>query len=162
MKYTHIKGFEGLYKISDTGLVLALEKQVKMPNGGFKTIKKHYPKLTLTKKGYLKVMLTNKEGKRKGYFVHRLVALNFIGFSNLQVNHKDKNKQNNNVSNLEFVSNRENCIHAIDKTKTSSKYIGVTKHRNKWQCQKMINGKIKYLGLFDTEDDARNMYLKTM
>jgi hypothetical protein len=161
MKYKDIPNFEGLYQVSDTGIIKALKRIVKMPNGGVKEIKEHYPKLSITKKGYLKVMLTNKKGIRKGRFVHRLVALCFISKSKLQVNHKDENKQNNNVDNLEYVRNRQNVIYSIDKTKTSSKYVGVTKQRNKWQCQKMINGKRTYLGLFDTPEQARNKYLES-
>ena len=157
----NIKTFEGLYQVSETGIIKALERKVKMPNGGIKIIKEHYPKLSETLKGYLKVMLTDKNGIRKGRFVHRLVASHFIYESKLQVNHKDKDKQNNNVDNLEYVTNRQNVIHSIDKTKTSSKYTGVTKQRNKWQCQKMINGKRTYLGLFDTPEQARDKYLES-
>jgi len=161
MKYKDISNFKGLYQVSNTGIIKAFERVVKMPNGGKKIIKEHYPKLSTTKKGYLKVMLTDKNGIRKGRFVHRLVAACFIYESKLQINHKDKNKQNNNVDNLEYVTNRQNVIHSIDKTKTSSKYIGVTKQHNKWQCQKMINGKRTYLGLFDTPEQARDKYLES-
>lgn len=161
MKYKDIPNFEGLYQVSNTGVIKALRRIVKMPKGGIKEIKEHYPKLSVTKKGYLKVMLTDKNGIRKGKFVHRLVAECFVYPSKLQVNHKDKNKQNNNIDNLEYVTNRKNVIHSIDKTKTSSKYIGVTRKRNKWQCQKMINGKRTYLGLFDTQEQARKKYLES-
>jgi len=158
-----IKGFEGLYQITSDGIVLALERKVKMPKGGFKVIEKHYPKLTITHKGYLKVMLTNKKGIRKGKFVHRLVALNFISESELQVNHKDLNKQNNNVDNLEFVTQSQNMKHRFLNTITSSKYTGVTWHKKnkKWQVQKSINGSVKYLGQFDTEEKARDKYLES-
>lgn len=154
-----IKTFENLYQISENGIVKALERKVNMPNGGIKIIKEHYPKLSKTKKGYLKVMLTDLNGIRKGFFVHRLVLATYFKESKLQVNHKDGNKENNNLSNLEYVTNRQNVIHSIDKESTSSKFVGVTKKGNKWQCQKMINGKRTYLGLFKTEDEARQKYL---
>ena len=154
-----IKTFENLYQVSENGIVKALERKVNMPNGGIKTIKEHYPKLSKTKKGYLKVMLTDLNGIRKGFFVHRLVLATYFKESKLQVNHKDGNKENNNLSNLEYVTNRQNVIHSIDKENTSSKFVGVTKKGNKWQCQKMINGKRTYLGLFNTEDEARQKYL---
>ena len=154
-----IKGFIGLYQISENGIIKALEKKINMPNGGFKIIKEHYPKLSKTHKGYLKVMLTNSKGIRKGFFVHRLVALTYLNESKMQVNHIDENKQNNHISNLEYINNRNNKIHSIDKNNTSSIYTGVTKKRNKWQAQKMTNGKAVYLGLFDTEIEAYNKYL---
>ena len=66
---------------------------------------------------YLKVHLVAKNGKIKQELVHRLVALAFLdnpqGFP--QVNHKDKNKLNNCVDNLEWCTNRYNTIHAIGK-----------------------------------------------
>lgn len=70
---------------------------------------------------YLKPMKTNgylcvelwKNRKRKRIKIHRLVAIAFISNpDNLpQVNHKDLNKENNNVENLEWISNRDNCLH---------------------------------------------------
>ena len=157
-----IKTFENLYQISENGIVKAIERKVNMPNGGIKIIKEHYPKLSKTKKGYLKVMLTDSNGIRKGFFVHRLVLATYFKESKLQVNHKDRNKENNNTSNLEYVTNRQNVIHSIDKESTSSKFVGVTKKGNKWQCQKMINGKRTYLGLFDTPEQARDKYLESL
>lgn len=60
----------------------------------------------ISKQGYKRVSLTN----HKKYFVHRLVAETFIpNPDNLpQVNHKDENKLNNNVENLEWVDNKQN------------------------------------------------------
>ena len=67
----------------------------------------------------------------------------FIEENKNQVNHKDSNKRNNNVENLEFVSNRENTNHRFKTINKSSQYAGVTwnKNKKKWQSQKMINGK---------------------
>ena len=64
------------------------------------------------KAGYYNICLTNEKNK-KAFKVHRLVALAFIENieNKLEVNHKDKNKLNNNVSNLEWMTRTENNIH---------------------------------------------------
>lgn len=62
-------------------------------------------KLTKTDKGYFVTAINRKSMK-----VHRLVAEAFIGKSKLQVDHIDGNKENNNLSNLEYVTNKENSI----------------------------------------------------
>lgn len=68
----------------------------------------------VTKNGYHTVKLTFENSKQQRFYVHRLVALHFI--PNLDkkktiVNHKDGNKLNNNVENLEWVTPRENNLH---------------------------------------------------
>lgn len=156
MKTIDIQGYENLYQITDTGVVIALKKVVQMPKGGVKTIKTHYPKIMKTKKGYLKVMLTNCCGMRKGHYVHRLVAENFMGKNKLTVNHINQNKTDNNLSNLEFMARKDNFIYSIDKTKTSSKYIGVTKKGGKWQ---VVKNK-KYIGVYVSEELAHKAYVE--
>jgi hypothetical protein len=153
-KYVDIPGFIGLYSIDTSGDVVSYDRTVNMPNGGVKTVKSRHVSQHKNKKGYLKVMLTNKDGVRKGYFVHRLVMMSFIGGSDLQVNHKDENKKNNSLSNLGYLNNRENQIYSIDKSKTSSSFTGVTRKNSGWQSQ--ANG--KYLGMFSTEEEASLAY----
>lgn len=67
------------------------------------------------KKGYHRVTLTIDKGCKKTFLVHRLIAQKFIPNPELlpQVNHKDGNKDNNHVSNLEWVTNLENTKHAV-------------------------------------------------
>ena len=102
-EWKDIVGFEGLYQISNYGRVLSFH------HGGHK-----YLSLKNYSGGYLSVSLSNKKKKAKGW-VHRLVAESFVGkpVGNVQVNHKDLNKQNNHVDNLEWVTSRENTIHSV-------------------------------------------------
>ena len=65
-------------------------------------------------KGYLYVLLYNKE-KKKTIKVHKLVANAFLGKSNLQVDHIDGNKLNNKLNNLEYVTPKENIRRAWEK-----------------------------------------------
>lgn len=69
---------------------------------------------SLDKDGYAKVRLMSDDNKRHRYSVHRLVLENFNPIDNmdqLQVNHKDGNKLNNHLSNLEWVTSSENNLH---------------------------------------------------
>ena len=68
------------------------------------------------KDGYLKVRLISVDNRRHTYSVHRLVLMNFSPVENmdiLQVNHIDGNKENNSLSNLEWVTCSENIKHAF-------------------------------------------------
>lgn len=114
--------FEGLkVKVSDDGKIYTL-------------CHKNYEKLlkpSVDRYGYEKVILT-KNGIRKTYLVHRLVALAYI--PNIEnkptVNHKDGNKRNNNVSNLEWMTHKEQKIHEI-KNGLCNKNIEALKISNK-------------------------------
>lgn len=72
-------------------------------------------KATKDKKGYMKLRLSLVD-KKKSVSVHRLVALAFIPNpdNKLQVNHIDGNKENNNIDNLEWVTNDENHKHKLE------------------------------------------------
>lgn len=115
-----IKGYEGLYEISNLGNV--------------KTLKRN--KLLKTNKSseYDYVVL-RKEGRAKIKKIHRLVAETFIpNLNNLEcVNHKDENKKNNNVENLEWCTKKYNCNYGKRNEKMSkgkSKYKIVQKEQN--------------------------------
>ena len=72
----------------------------------------------LNVKKYPNVALARDGKKRVPTCVHRIMALTYISDSyrneNLQVNHIDGNKQNNNLENLELITNKQNCIHRIN------------------------------------------------
>ena len=65
-------------------------------------------KLGKNNRGYQNVSVIE-NGKRKVISVHRMVAEVYLGESDLEVNHKDKNRTNNAVDNLEWVTRKENC-----------------------------------------------------
>lgn len=102
-----VKGYEGLYKVSNLGNVLSLNYHRMKIN--------KLKKFTLNHKGYFTVHLCNNK-KNKRILVHRLVALAFIPNPNKlpQINHKDGDKQNNKVDNLEWCTNGENQLHAYN------------------------------------------------
>lgn len=103
-----IKGYEGLYQVSNLGRVKSLERNIK-GRRGITRIKEKILNLVQDKDGYFIVTLCN-NGKQKTCKVHRLVGETFIKNPNNfpQINHKDENKQNNKVSNLEFCTQKYN------------------------------------------------------
>ena len=140
-----IKGYEGLYQVSNLGNVRSLDKTVIQKNA-FGIMKEHnykgkIMKLFEDKDGYLRVNL-KKDKTMKQYGVHVLVANEFIedntnfksmpyenkesiDTNKLQVNHKDENKQNNEISNLELCTNAYNVNYS-----RSSKIVQTDIHDN--------------------------------
>lgn len=104
-----IKDYEGLYEVSNLGRVKSLPKMHGNRYWNFSLILKE----NIAYNGYSGVFLQkNKKSTRKS--LHRLVAESFIPNPNNlpQVNHKDGNKLNNRVDNLEWCSQSENQIHS--------------------------------------------------
>lgn len=100
-----IPEYEGLYQISNYGRVKSLNYR--------RMNKENILKPRVDKKGYIHYAL-KKNKMTKEYKAHRLVALMFIPnpCNKKQVNHKDFNKQNNFVDNLEWCTNGENQKHS--------------------------------------------------
>ena len=100
---------------------------------------------------------------RKSIKVHRIIAKTFLPIveGKNEVNHKDFNRKNNRVDNLEWVSRRENHTHvALSKPNRSSNYIGVDKQgENSYSAKISFNNKKISLGTFRTEIEARDAYL---
>lgn len=106
-----IPDYEGLYEVSSLGNIRSLDRFMYSKRWNKESlIKGRILKPTLYKNGYLRVELTDKDGNRKKYPVHKLVADAFIPNPNNypQVNHKDEIKTNNNVSNLEWCTAKYN------------------------------------------------------
>jgi hypothetical protein len=103
--WTDIKGYEGLYQVSNFGRVKSF------PRNGARSNQPQIMAQVKTAKGYMVVCLS-KDGKKHSFRTHRLVAETFIpNYANSsQVNHKDENKQNNRVDNLEWCDcSYNNC-----------------------------------------------------
>ena len=105
--------FDGLkIKVSDDGKIYTLDHTNIRKNGRIDNRHGKELKPKIDKYGYETVVLT-KNGKRKNYTVHKLVALAFLpNFKNKEtINHIDGNKRNNNVNNLEWATMKENQQH---------------------------------------------------
>jgi len=152
-----IPEYEGLYQVSNLGNVRSLDR---ICSRGRK-IKGTVLKPRLSSVGYFNVNLY-KYGEYKTKTVHALVSYAFLEHTSngvkLVVNHIDINRENNNLFNLEIITNRENTNKKH--LKSSSEYVGVSwfKRSKKWQSQIYVNGKIKHLGYFTDEKEAAQAY----
>lgn len=107
-----IKGYEGLYEVSNLGRVKSLPKYHNCGKQGYMQSEKNLKQIKQNS-GYLCVCIY-KNGIGKKYLIHRLVAETFIPNpeNKTQVNHLDGNKENNCIDNLEWVTQKENIQHA--------------------------------------------------
>jgi hypothetical protein len=113
-KWKPIKGYEGYYEISNKGNVRGIKRTIATSNGKTVTIKPKLLKLQKDGNGYPTIMLT-KQGIRKAYNVHRIVAEAFMPNSKGLdvVNHINSIKTDNSVENLEWCTQHENLHKSI-------------------------------------------------
>jgi hypothetical protein len=104
-----IKGYEGIYKVSNFGRILSERRFVEKKNGGSYFSKEKLVKPKLINSGYYIVSL-KKDLKEKKFLIHRLVAEYFVPNTNnyCVVNHKDEDRLNNNFCNLEWCDRSYN------------------------------------------------------
>ena len=147
--WKEIKGYES-YEVSNLGRVKSLKYN-----------KERILKPALTGSSCLGVSLA-KNGKAKTKKIHQLVAEAFLnhipdGYK-LVVDHIDNNPLNNELGNLQIITNRENS--SKDKKGFSSEHVGVNwnKASKKWKTQIRINGKQTHLGMFTNELEASKAY----
>jgi len=110
-----VVGYEGYYQVSNLGRVRSLDRILDKPNilTGGQTVRKGKIISQRLKTGYMYVNLCAHD-RRKGHRVHRLVAKAFLPNpeSKPQINHKNGNKKDNRVYNLEWATASENQKHA--------------------------------------------------
>jgi hypothetical protein len=135
-----INGFED-YMIDRDGNIMGarLKRLMKPQNNG---------------DGYLNIALW-KDKKPKKYLIHRLLALQFIpNPDNLPlIDHIDRDRQNNNLENLRWVTRSQNM-----RNKDCKGYHWY-KRMKKWKAEYCLNGKIHHIGYYKTEQEAREAYL---
>lgn len=137
-----ITGYEGYYKISACGEVYSNRYGFLKP-------------LLVKNTGYFQVSL-NKRGIRKRVSIHRLVAIEFI--HNLgnkpNINHKDGNKINNRVENLEWCTQKENIAHSIATGLTNQ--IGERNNCSKLKDQEVLS--IRALAGIHSQNELARMF----
>lgn len=149
-----IKGYEGLYQVSNMGRVRSLKNKIIL-----KPIK--------NTNGYLKVNLYNNR-KMKTFLIHRLVALAFISNTENkpQVNHKDENKTNNCMNNLEWCSvdyNNKYCTRTERAIKNTN-YKKIAEKNSKIQGKQVLQidkDTEKIINVFHSIAEAERIFTKS-
>jgi hypothetical protein len=152
--YNPIPNYEGLYEVSNLGKIKSLiHDKSKILSASDNSL------------GYYKVVLF-KNGKRKTFNVHQLVAMAFLNHNpcghKLVVDHINNIKKDNRAENLQIITQRQNS-HKTQLNYTSN-YKGVfwDKESNKWRGQITIKNKKVYLGRFTNEYEAHLAYNKAL
>lgn len=162
-KWKQIIDFDNRYLISDEGEVYSQSRFIKARSDSRQFRLGKIMKQNINEYGYRRISLC-KNSKITIHFIHLLVWDAFGDAPRngrfLQVDHKDENKLNNHISNLQLLQPRDNCNKAKSKTKQTSKYPGVyyNKARSKFMAQIQIKGKRRGLGYFTNEEEAFNAY----
>lgn len=129
-----VVGYEDYFEVSDDGLIRSVERFAERNRLGVKQrvcVKSHILAQTPDKKGYMRVR-SSIDGKKVTFKVHREVAKAFIPNPDdkEQVDHIDGNKLNNSVSNLRWVTNRENFEHSIVNGLRTGSFAVLDEYRN--------------------------------
>jgi hypothetical protein len=145
-EWKDIEGFENLYQVSNFGNVKSLQHYTIKSNGVIQNFKERILQPGNMTSGYCFVGLTRNK-KCKNFAVHRLVAKAFIPNPNnfSDINHKDGNKKNNHVENLEWTTRSKNLKHAVNN--------GLVKNQCKI-CRKVIVKRDEKTVLFETMKDC--------
>lgn len=157
-----VVGYEGLYQVSNMGRVSSVKRECVYFKNGNRVVARLKKKLltpSLTKKGYHVVGLSR--DRLNLIFIHKIVMTTFVGPNNgLEIDHLNQNKTDNRLSNLEYVTTRENICRYRKNSQSSSEYVGVSKiqYSNKWRARIFIKGAHVYLGRFNTEQEAASAY----
>ena len=144
------------YMISDRGRVKSLNYN--------RTGKERVMRATLSN-GYFTTALS-KEGRSKTFPVHKLVAIAFLDHipcgHDIEINHINGVKNDNNLSNLEILTKKEHVIVSWKSRDKTSAYTGVSwsKSNKKWKAQVRVDGKQICIGHFEDEILASEAYQK--
>ena len=151
LKCVEIPGYNGRYLLYENGKVYSVKRTYKN-HGKFTKIGGYYLNKVLLKIGYYTVALT-KEGKTTIHYLHRLLGEAFLPnpCNYPQINHKDGNKLNNKLSNLEWCTCSYNIIHALNcglRVSTRGSKIWSTKLNEK-EVQNIREGRLNGRGVIE-------------
>ena len=178
-----IAGYEGHYQASNFGRIRSLDRIIKCNGRNDFKSKGKILKLGTHKRGYKTIML-HKDNNVKLMLVHRIIAECFlpdksnfksmpdedrslVNLDELQINHKDENKENNCVENLEWCTNSYNAHYGtrIQRCKkNNNQNVLVNQYDDKGNCIKVWNsiGEVeRTLNIYNVSSVCRKKYKQT-
>jgi hypothetical protein len=152
-----IQGLEGRYSVSSDGRVFSARRTINMKNGKARAVGGSEVKPHTAGSGYRSVVM----GRGRREYIHRLVANAFIGQPTnpgMEVDHINRDKTDNRVSNLRWISHDRNLLNAGVRAHNTSGVNGVRWHSKakKWCAYIGENNKYRHIGLFSTLESARS------
>lgn len=162
--FKDVPGWKGIYQVSNIGRVKSLARIISHSNY-FRRVKERILKPGIDSVGY-PIVIFCKEGVKKKYTVHKLVAICFLNHKpdgqKVVVDHINFIRHDNRLENLRLTTMRDNSN--LKHKESSSKYVGVSFHnrQKKWAASIHYGGKGHYLGSFATELEAHEAYQKAL
>ena len=139
--FLDVKGYEGIYIVSNFGNVKSVQRVIVRRDGRKRTIMQRI-KTGTHDKGYKRISLISLDGKSKSHYVHRLVMAAFNGPSDLYVDHINGIKDDNRLENLRYVTNSENLTFRNTDKKYSTEYPYI--YKSKENCFRVYGCKKRY------------------
>jgi len=154
-EWRDIKGYEGLYQISNLGRVKSIERTNFDKSGSRYNIHEKILKIEINRNGYKYVGLWKDNiGHQKE--IHRVMAVAFIPNpeNKPMVDHHDKNPLNNNLNNLRWCTRAENRYNQITNSSTGIKNVSLDKRHDVYRVQFHIGGTYQHFGSYKTLEEA--------
>ena len=147
-----VVGFEGYFEVSNLGRIRSKDRIANKKNGRTQVVKGKIRSINFSGNGYGRVTFTIDNKRATTHLVHRLVAIAFLERPEgcIEVNHKDMDKSNISVNNLEWVTPWENTNHAfknkkIYRAKGSQNHKATLKEEDVLEIRKLYKtGKYRY------------------
>lgn len=154
-QWVYIKGYDGQYMISNFGRVKSFKNWKDSDGRVLKT--------SINSWGYIVIGLSYR-GENKTHTLHHLVWDHFGNMPRdgrkLQIDHKDGDKTNNHIYNLQLLSQRDNTVkYHKSRCDKKNRYIGAYPNKKKWMSLIYVDGKSIFLGNYDTPEQAHTAYL---
>lgn len=152
-----IPGYKGIYQASNTGKCRSIDRVILKKDGKLMHLKGKEQKLYKNFDGYT-MMILYKDGKSKAFFAHRIVCKLFLPDfdASLTVNHKDGNKSNNCIDNLEMMTQQENINHY-----NTSAVFEESRRNKSYKCSISQKGHMKPREQVERQKASYREYLKT-